>query len=78
MIKNGRQFGFPTANVLLKRLVSPINGVYAVRVKLPQGQYYGVANIGCRPTLNGVRQQLEVHIFDFDGDIYGQAIEVQC
>lgn len=74
--KNGRKFGFPTANVLLKRLVSPVAGVYAVKVKLVNTEYFGVANIGCRPTLNGVRQQLEVHIFDFDDDIYGHQIEV--
>lgn len=74
--KNGRKFGFPTANVLLKRLVSPIAGVYAVKVKLNEGNFFGVANIGCRPTLNGVRQQLEVHIFDFNNTLYGQNIEV--
>ena len=79
--KNGRKFGFPTANVLLKRLVSPVAGVYAVKILLgsydsESEEYYGVANIGCRPTLNGVRQQLEVHIFDFEKDIYGQQIEV--
>jgi riboflavin kinase/FMN adenylyltransferase len=74
--KNGRKFGFPTANVLLKRLVSPVAGVYAVSVMINQEQHYGVANIGCRPTLNGIRQQLEVHIFDFNQSLYGQQIEV--
>ena len=79
--KNGRKFGFPTANVLLKRLVSPVAGVYAVSVNIKNEKecnkpYYGVANIGCRPTLNGLRQQLEVHIFDFDQDLYGKKIEV--
>ncbi|QOL25780.1 bifunctional riboflavin kinase/FAD synthetase [Thalassotalea sp. LPB0316] len=74
--KNGRKFGFPTANVSLKRRVSPVSGVYAVRVKHNEQEYFGVANIGCRPTLAGVRQQLEVHIFDFNQMIYGQHIEV--
>lgn len=74
--KNGRKFGFPTANVLLKRRVSPVSGVYAVKVKHDEKEYFGVANIGCRPTLAGVRQQLEVHIFDFNADLYGQHIEV--
>ncbi|MGJ8693696.1 MAG: bifunctional riboflavin kinase/FAD synthetase [Thalassotalea sp.] len=74
--KNGRKFGFPTANVLLKRLVSPVAGVYAVSVMINQQQHYGVANIGCRPTLHGIRQQLEVHIFDFNQNLYGQQIEV--
>lgn len=74
--KRGRQLGFPTANVKLKRRVSPVNGVYVVKVKTNVGLYFGVANIGSRPTVSGIRQQLEVHIFDFDSDLYGQTIEV--
>ncbi len=74
--KRGRQLGFPTANVLLKRRNSPLSGVFAVRVKTVEGVFNGVANIGARPTVNGIRQQLEVHIFDFDDDLYGQCIEV--
>ena len=74
--KRGRQLGFPTANVLLKRQKSPLNGVFAVKVKTIDGLFNGVANIGARPTVNGVRQQLEVHIFNFSDDIYGQCIEV--
>ncbi len=74
--KRGRQLGFPTANVLLKRRVSPLNGVFAVMVKTNKGLFKGVANVGARPTINGIRQQLEVHIFDFDESLYGQCIEV--
>ncbi len=74
--KRGRQLGFPTANVLLKRCVSPVNGVFAVKVLTPQGPFFGVANIGERPTISGKRQQLEVHIFDFNHCLYGQVIEV--
>jgi len=74
--KRGRQLGFPTANVLLKRRVSPLSGVFAVMVNTNDGQFKGVANIGARPTINGVRQQLEVHIFDFNESLYGQCIEV--
>ena len=74
--KRGRQLGFPTANVLLKRRISPLNGVFAVRIKTKQGVFNGVANIGARPTVNGVRQQLEVNIFNFNEDLYGQCIEV--
>jgi riboflavin kinase/FMN adenylyltransferase len=74
--KRGRQLGFPTANVLLKRRVSPISGVYVVEVKTVENSFYGVANIGSRPTVSGIRQQLEVHIFNFNEDIYGQTIEV--
>jgi len=74
--KRGRELGFPTANVLLKRRNSPLNGVFAVKVKTINGFFNGVANIGARPTINGVRQQLEVHIFNFNDNIYGQCIEV--
>jgi riboflavin kinase/FMN adenylyltransferase len=74
--KRGRQLGFPTANVLLKRRVSPISGVYVVKVNTIDGSFYGVANIGSRPTVSGIRQQLEVHVFNFNADLYGQTIEV--
>jgi len=74
--KRGRQLGFPTANVKLKRRVSPVNGVYAVKVKINNKEFFGVANIGSRPTVSGIRQQLEVHIFDFSSELYGQIIEV--
>jgi len=74
--KRGRQIGFPTANVKLKRRVSPVNGVYVVKIKTVENEYFGVANIGSRPTVSGIRQQLEVHIFDFNADLYGQTIEV--
>lgn len=78
--KLGRTLGFPTANVALKRLVSPVAGVYVVRVVgIDKEQSFGgVANIGTRPTLNGdACPQLEVHIFDFDENIYGRYIHVQ-
>ncbi|PHR80529.1 MAG: bifunctional riboflavin kinase/FMN adenylyltransferase [Colwellia sp.] len=74
--KRGRQLGFPTANVLLKRRNSPLDGVFAVIVKTNSGIFNGVANIGSRPTVNGIRQQLEVNIFNFNDDLYGQCIEV--
>lgn len=74
--KRGRTIGFPTANIKLKRRVSPVSGVYVVTIKTHENEYFGVANIGSRPTVSGVRQQLEVHIFDFNADLYGQIIEV--
>jgi riboflavin kinase/FMN adenylyltransferase len=75
--KLGRTIGFPTANIPLKRCVSPVSGVYVVKVSgLAETPIGGVANIGHRPTVNGVRQQLEVHLFDFHGDIYGKQLEV--
>ncbi|MFQ1047558.1 bifunctional riboflavin kinase/FAD synthetase [Avibacterium paragallinarum] len=76
--KLGRTIGFPTANIRLQRQVNPVKGVYAVKAKLPNGaEYKGVANIGRRPTINGVKQLLEVHLFDFKQDIYGQPLQVE-
>lgn len=75
--KLGRTIGVPTANLLLKRQVSPVSGVFVVSVLgIADKVYQGVANIGQRPTVNGVRQQLEVHIFDFNSDLYGLQLEV--
>lgn len=75
--KLGRTIGFPTANIPLKRCVSPVSGVYVVEaLGLSDSPIGGVANIGQRPTVNGVRQQLEVHLFDFHGDLYGKQLEV--
>ena len=74
----GRTIGFPTANIRLHRQVNPVKGVYAVKVRLKSGAFFnGVANIGTRPTINGVNQLLEAHLFDFQGDIYGQWLEVE-
>jgi riboflavin kinase/FMN adenylyltransferase len=75
--KLGRTIGVPTANLFLKRRVSPVSGVFVVSVLgIDNKTYAGIANIGCRPTVNGERQQLEVHIFDFVGDLYGHQLEV--
>ena len=74
----GRTIGFPTANICLHRQVNPVKGVYAVRVRLKSGAFFnGVANIGTRPTINGVNQLLEAHLFDFQGDLYGQWLDVE-
>lgn len=75
--KKGRMLGFPTANVFLKRQVSPLNGVYCVKVYIDDKEYSGVANIGVKPTFNGKRSLLEAHIFNFSHTIYGQVIEVE-
>ncbi|NJC99643.1 bifunctional riboflavin kinase/FAD synthetase [Candidatus Erwinia dacicola] len=73
----GRTIGFPTANLPLKRTVSPVKGVYAVEVLgLGDKPLPGVANIGMRPTIGGLRQQLEVHLLDVSMDLYGCHIEV--
>lgn len=75
--KLGRTIGFPTANIPLKRCVSPVSGVYVVQVHgYGDKSYGGVANVGQRPTVNGTRQQLEVHLFNFDENLYGAQLEV--
>jgi riboflavin kinase/FMN adenylyltransferase len=76
--KRGRTIGFPTANIDLHRRVSPLHGVFAVQVQgLAAGPLPGVANIGTRPTVAGGIYRLEVHLFDFDRDIYGLHVEVE-
>lgn len=74
----GRELGMPTANINLCRQQSPVAGIFAVRVAgLADGLLPGVASVGTRPTINGSEPLLEVHVFDFDRDIYGHYIEVQ-
>ena len=76
--KRGRTIGFPTANIYLHRKNTPILGVYAVRMNdVEDYPVNGVANIGTRPTVCGTRTLLEVHLFDFNKDIYGAHIEVE-
>lgn len=74
----GRTIGFPTANIPLGRHLEPARGVYAVRATLADGRVVpGVANLGRRPTLGGDPvSRLEAHLFDFQGDLYGQEVEV--
>ncbi len=73
----GRTLGFPTANIPLRRAVSPVTGVYAVEVLgIAEKPYYGVANIGTRPTVQGIRQQLEVNLLDVSMNLYGRHISV--
>lgn len=79
--KRGRTIGFPTANINLQRIAPAISGVFAVRVLgLEAGTALpGVANLGTRPTVAGPpRRLLEVHIFDFQADIYGKRIQIEC
>ncbi|WP_449428004.1 bifunctional riboflavin kinase/FAD synthetase [Rhodanobacter umsongensis] len=76
----GRTLGYPTANIHLPQRVSPIHGIFAVRVGLGEGEcsWPGVASLGVRPTVNEVSEPLlEVHLFDFDGDLYGQRMAVE-
>lgn len=74
--KRGRTIGVPTANVALGPYLRPAYGVYAVRCRLPDGTSAdGVANLGVRPMFNPPKELLEVHLFDYAGDLYGQVIE---
>ena len=73
----GRKLGFPSANVNLKRLQAPVDGIFAARVSgLARQLLDGVASVGTRPTVGGGKALLEVLIFDFDRDIYGEYITV--
>ena len=74
----GRTIGFPTANIQIEEdyKLIPKNGVYVVKAKIDQKEVFGMMNIGFNPTVNGEKQTIEVHLFDFDADIYGQKIEV--
>jgi riboflavin kinase/FMN adenylyltransferase len=76
--QRGRTIGFPTANVPLGEHLEPARGVYAITVRLADGAIHqGVANIGRRPTVHdGTLSRLEAHLFDFEGDLYGQEISV--
>ncbi|MCC5855599.1 MAG: bifunctional riboflavin kinase/FAD synthetase [Idiomarina sp.] len=74
--KKGRTIGFPTANIPLRRTHCPLHGVYAVTVSDDEHEWLGVANIGRRPTLGGNKVQLEVHLFDYQGDLYGRHLHV--
>ena len=74
----GRTLGYPTANVDLRRRRSAVMGIFAARVHgIGAGPLDAVASVGSRPTFNGTRPILEVHIFDFDDDIYGDYIHVE-
>jgi riboflavin kinase/FMN adenylyltransferase len=76
--KRGRSIGYPTANMALGPYLRPKFGIYAVRGRLPDGRLLdGAANLGIRPTFDPPRELLEPYFFDFDGDLYGETIEVE-
>lgn len=78
--KRGRTIGYPTANIHPEnpKKIIPQNGVYVVNVLIGEETFKGMMNIGTRPTfVDDDRRTLEVNIFDFDSDLYGQTIEVQ-
>ena len=76
--KRGRTIGVPTANVAMADYMRPAYGVYATRTRLPDGRVIdGVANLGVRPMFEIDQPLLEVWLFDFDGDLYGQTVETE-
>jgi riboflavin kinase/FMN adenylyltransferase len=76
--KLGRTIGFPTANLRTVDAQLPPSGVWVVRARLPDGSHVGgVANIGVCPTVGGTTRSLEVHLLDFQGDLYGKNLEIQ-
>ncbi len=76
--ERGRTIGFPTANIQLSHRdkLIPREGIYAVLVQLQGKTYHGMMNIGNRPTFNGQNQRIEVHLFSFNEQIYGQTLRV--
>src|SRR5688572_12030300 len=73
----GRKLGFPTANMRLQRRVPPLAGIFAVRVSGPGlARHPGVASAGTRPTVGGREWLLEAHLFDFDGELRGERLDV--
>jgi len=74
--KKGRTIGFPTINIGIRRRLSPVLGVFNVLVKVNKETYHGVCNVGKRPTVGGEKTLLEVFIFDFKGDIYGEHVNI--
>jgi riboflavin kinase/FMN adenylyltransferase len=77
--KIGRTIGFPTANIFIEQpyKLIPSDGIYAVTVETDGQSYKGMAYIGQRPTINGMTRNIEVNIFDFDKEIYGQYIKME-
>jgi riboflavin kinase/FMN adenylyltransferase len=78
----GRKLGYPTANLRLARRRPPFDGIFAVRARAGTGPepapwLGGVASLGTRPTVGGRELLLEVHLFDFAGDLYGRELEVE-
>tara|TARA_B100000927_G_scaffold81675_1_gene65444 strand:+ start:640 stop:1569 length:930 start_codon:yes stop_codon:yes gene_type:complete len=76
--KRGREIGFPTANIMMKNLIKPDFGVYAVKIEYKNDVFNGIANFGVRPTFNKTKSLpiLEVHLFNFSDNLYGKEIVI--
>lgn len=73
----GKQWGIPTANLSMHRLSLPLKGVFCVKVRRAKGEWLsGVANLGSRPTVDGTKNILEIHFFDFAENLYGEMLQV--
>ena len=75
--KKARQMNFPTANLLPHAQIYPLKGVYVINAVINKSKYKGIANFGERPTVSGKKLLLEVHLFNFNKDIYGNHLTVQ-
>ena len=74
----GRSIGYPTANIRLQRLSTALSGIFAVRLHgIGEAALPGVASLGTRPTVKGSEKLLEVHLFEFDRDIYARHVSVE-
>ncbi len=77
-LQNGRKFGFPTANIALADgVLPPETGIYAVKVWLEQKTLFGMLYVGTRPTLQLDQLSIEIHLFDFQEDIYGKQLQFE-
>ena len=74
--QRGRTIGFPTLNLLFPYKIPVPHGVYAVKVHLKGKQYFGVTNIGVRPTFEKTQLMIETFVFDFDQEVYGETVEI--
>ena len=75
--KRARKFNFPTANIIPPNLIRPKKGVYIIQAKYDLNYFKGIANFGERPTVDGTKLLLEVHLFDFNQNIYGKDLTVE-
>lgn len=75
----GRKIGYPTANLKIfeEYKLKPQNGVYLTRTKLKKQTYFGMMNIGIRPTISAKNNQIETHLFDFNGNLYGHEMTLE-
>ncbi len=72
----GRKLGFPTANMDISNRADIANGVYRSQIAINGVLYNAMSNVGVRPSVDGTGRWLETHIFDFEGDLYGQHLKV--